>query len=153
MKKIGLIITFVFLGWIVQLCAQIPPPYPIPSYNVPVNGTATFQETITDPNSPPAARGERVLIVRVKGSSSSLATIWVYSLDGQDRLGPFYAYGGETVSVPIDEREWGVIVQCEDPIEVDVWIEWEAKVVWKNNSVHNPSIDLTIQKLGKNNFD
>jgi hypothetical protein len=63
------------------------------------------------------------MVVKVKGSSSSVATVWVYSLDLQDIIGPYTVYGGETIYVDIDEREWGVIVQSEDHVEVDVWIE------------------------------
>jgi len=37
-------------------------------------------------------------------------------------LGPSTVYAGETLDVPIDERDWGVIVQTSYEIQVDVWV-------------------------------
>ncbi len=44
-----------------------------------------------------------------------------------DILGPYIMHGGETLMVEIDSREWGVIVQSEDHITVDVWISEATK--------------------------
>jgi len=119
MKKLNLLILFTIIWGTIQLNAENP----IPSYNVVVNHNENFQETIGDLQRLILVKAQRALNVKIKGSSSSMATIWAYSLDGQDRLGPYYAYGGETVSIPIDDRPWGVTVQSDDPIIVDVWIE------------------------------
>jgi len=94
--------------------------YPIPSYNVSVRSRADFQE-----KNP--AKGRRVMNIKVqcvggKNLGTCQATVWVYSLDGQTILGPYTVYGGEILSVPIDDREWGVYVESDDEITVDVWI-------------------------------
>jgi hypothetical protein len=128
MKKIFLLVLFAISGGITQLSAQIPIPFPIPSYDVHVNSISDFHEYMMNPYFPSLnSKGERVLVVKVKGLSSNIATIWVYSLDGLDRIGPFYVHGGEMIRVPIDNREWGTSVECEDPVDVDIWIDWEAK--------------------------
>ena len=119
MKKLYLLILFTIILGTIHMNAENP----IPSYNAVVNHNETFQETSGDLQSMILVKAERALNVKIKGSSSSMATIWAYSLDGLDRLGPYYAFGGETVSIPIDDRPWGVTVQSDDPIVVDVWIE------------------------------
>ena len=110
--------------------------YPIPSYNVTVISKATFQESQVStggsslnnngPVSAPMAKREMDVKVNCSGTSSDgscQATVLVYSLDGQTVLGPYIVYGGDILSVPIDDRDWGVLVTTEDDITVDVWIE------------------------------
>ena len=116
MKNLFLVVTFILM-----LCGfqQTHAQQPIPSYNVSVKTRANFQES-------QPSRGKRNMNIKVQCSGISLAptcqaTIWVYSLDGQTIFGPFTVSGGETLSVPIDGREWGVFVQTEDTITVDVW--------------------------------
>jgi hypothetical protein len=111
--------------------------YPIPSYNVNVTSWANFQEpqlssevsiqksSNSDYVISPMAKRDMNVQVNCCGFSSCdscQATVWVYSLDGQTILGPFTVYGGDVLSVPIDDRDWGVIVSTEDDITVDVWI-------------------------------
>jgi hypothetical protein len=36
---------------------------------------------------------------------------------------PFLVSRGQTLVLDIDESEWGVLVECEDEITVDVWID------------------------------
>ncbi|MCX6278497.1 MAG: hypothetical protein NT004_10405, partial [Bacteroidetes bacterium] len=57
------------------------------------------------------------------GGGNCGATVWIYSLDGLDVLGPFSVLCSETLVTAIDERAWGVLVQSNDDIVVDVWIE------------------------------
>jgi hypothetical protein len=64
----------------------------------------------------------KVQCVGGKNLGTCQATVCVYSLDGQTILGPYTVYGGEILSVPIDDREWGVYVESDDEITVDVWI-------------------------------
>ena len=106
-----------------QVSAQVTKPYPIPSFNVTVTDPAAFQET-----GPAATRAKRIMNVQVKPKSiadtgSCGATIYIYSLDHETILGPYYVNCGETLTVPIDEREWGVVVTADVPVEVSVWIE------------------------------
>lgn len=100
------------------------PTYPIPSYNVKVNSYANFREKNTGPNSKDTKERRRVYvqIKSVSGTRGCQATVWIYSLDYTTVLGPFTVACGETHSEDIDEREWGVLVESEDEIIVNVWI-------------------------------
>jgi hypothetical protein len=107
--------------------AKTGPIYPIPSYNIPVaSGHALFQKRrhvvsldITREN-----REVNFKIIRpLPGLSDCHSQVWIYSLDGVDTLGPYMVQCGETLTVEIDEREWGVLVETESDILVDVWIE------------------------------
>ena len=114
---------FLILAFTSQVSAQIAKPYPIPSYNVIVTDPAAFQETGTS-----ATKAKKDVIIQVKpgnaaDSGSCGASVIIYSLDHQTILGPYFVSCGETVTVPIDEREWGVIVTADIPVEVSVWIE------------------------------
>ena len=116
---------FLILAFAGQVSAQITKPYPIPSYNVIVTDPAAFEETVT-----PATKAKRNVIINVKpgiasDSGSCGASVIVYSLDLQTILGPYFVSCGETLTVPIDEREWGVIVTADIPVEVSIWIEEE----------------------------
>jgi len=74
----------------------------------------------------PMAKREMDVRVNCSGVSSNgkcQATVWVYSLDGETILGPYTVNGGDVLSVPIDDRDWGVLVSTDDDITVDVWIE------------------------------
>lgn len=120
MKHILFVITFMLVFSEFQnVFAQ----YPIPSNNVSVRERANFQES-------QPARGKRKMNVWVQCSGSSFAgtcqaTVWIYSLDGQTILGPFTVNGGETLSVQIDDRAWGVYMQTDNNIIVDVWTSTE----------------------------
>ena len=104
--------------------------YPIPSYKVPVSRKANFQE-----NQVPGILemdtliyGKRTIVVHAENAESNMgecsATIWVYSLDGKTRLGPYTVNCGETLYVDIDDRDWGVYVQSNDQVIISVWIEY-----------------------------
>ncbi len=101
---------------------------PIPSYNVLVNGVEDFQEELQGTQEAGSSKGKRLLKTTVKrssGKSSCEASALVYSLDKRDVLGPYTVNCEETLSVEIDERTWGVLVQSDDHVYVDVWIEEE----------------------------
>lgn len=122
-KKLLPVVLLFFLCGFQQAFSQ----FPIPSYNVTVTSKANFQETQTSIGLVASPMAKRTMNIKINcaGISSNgtcQATVWVYSLDGQTILGPFTAYGGEVLSVPIDGRAWGVIVSTEDDITVDVWI-------------------------------
>jgi hypothetical protein len=104
MKKILINPTLFLLTGLYTLKAQNP----IPSYNVPVNCRANFQEQRPGSVQLDNSRQPRKIIVRTTGSSSGplacTATMWIYSLDGLNVLGRYTMYGGETITVEIDER-------------------------------------------------
>ena len=125
--------TILLLG-LLLFCAfeQTFSQYPIPSYNVTVKSKANFQESKVSGTSDniqtnsPLAKRDMEIKVNCSGLNSlgtCTATIWVYSLDGLTVLGPYTVEGGQGISVPIDYREWGVIVESDDNVAVDVWIE------------------------------
>ena len=99
--------------------------YPIPSWQVTVHEKATFQEQQANACEMPLAKRTLHVHVSCVGSiaDNCSATVWVYSLDGSDMLGPFTVNGGETIDVEIDDREWGTLVQSDSPVNVDVWID------------------------------
>lgn len=96
---------------------------PIPSFNIPVYLIANFQEGLKDAH----PKGKKK--IKVLGSCGSVnkttcqATVYAYSLDLQTILGPYTLNEGQTLSIDIDEREWGVLVQSDDHMTVSVWIE------------------------------
>jgi len=99
------------------------PVYPIPSYNVAVNGYANFKNNLQSQRNPVRAKQELNIQIRSSsGTHNCTATVWVYSLDQTTVLGPYTVTCGQTLSVPIDERQWGVLVESEEEVIVDVWI-------------------------------
>ncbi|MCX6278572.1 MAG: hypothetical protein NT004_10790 [Bacteroidetes bacterium] len=127
MKKFPFVfLLFTLMSVFVQ--GQITKPVTIPSFRVPVDsGTvALFRETTANGHTKSILE-KRDVHVKITDQSSGGgncgATVWIYSLDGLDVLGPYTAPCGETLVVEIDERAWGVLVQSIDDIVVDVWIE------------------------------
>ena len=115
-------ILIIGLGLINVLQAQNP----IPSYNILVDQMANFQENVKANQIKKSNKGERTLKVVVKRKTDQdlcQAIVKVYSLDEQDVLGPYNVVCEELLSVEIDEREWGVMVQSDDNVYADVWIE------------------------------
>jgi hypothetical protein len=135
MKKIAFLIVFILLCCTIQ---QAFCQYPIPSYNVQVTGWAVFKDGGIIPGSNNvinlnknrifSSLAKRTMDIKFNCPGTTLmgncqATVWVYSLDGTTILGPFYVNGGDVLSVPIDDRDWGVVVKSDDDVSVDVWIE------------------------------
>lgn len=125
MKKIFFIsiILVAFIG-IIRAYSQVMPIYPIPSFNIRVNGYANFREDYHSENSK-QSKAKREVDVQVKsvtGTGNCNATVWIYSLDHTTLLGPFAVNCDEILVTPIDDREWGVLVESEEDIIVDVWI-------------------------------
>lgn len=109
-----------------NIYSQNFPVYPIPSYNIQVDGYADFmnQFSTAQKNN---NKAKRDVIVHLKSaaepSQPCQATVWVYSLDLTTILGPYSLSCGNELRVEIDEREWGVFVESDDEVIVDVWIE------------------------------
>ena len=126
MMKTRFTFTLLLMSLCLTVFSQNIPVYPIPSYNITVESVARFIPTGTrNLTSLHQDREKRTQHITVRGSVGSYATVWVYSLDGLDTLGPYTVYAGETLDVEIDEREWGVLVQTTYEIQVDVWITGE----------------------------
>ena len=122
MKKI-LFVLVLFNVFSLSMNAQ----YPIPSFKIPVYPKATFEETHN--SFPPADNvlEKRDIHVRstcgVSDNVECTALVWVYSLDGQTVLGPYTLHCNETLIIGIDCREWGVLVETNCEMTIDVWTE------------------------------
>lgn len=126
MKTLSSILLFMFLLSVnYEMRAQIPI-FPIPSYNVHLIGISEFNELSHSSGSKINEKKKKE--GNVKGHPCGLDTLdcsftaYFYSIDGQSRLGPYTVQCGETLTVPLDDREWGVIVISDMVICVDVWI-------------------------------
>ena len=103
------------------------PTYPIPSYNILLDGSANFRNLLTQKDTSNNCKEKRDIHIHLKstviGNTDCRATVWVYTLDQSTILGPYQIACDQTLTVPIDEREWGVIVQTDDEVLVDVWFD------------------------------
>jgi hypothetical protein len=143
-----LLISFILAGTLGNYngIAQGVPVYPIPSYNVLVDGNATFRESVHKPGFN-KSKQKRVIHVSIKpknGTQLCQATVWIYTLDQSAVLGPFTVNCGETLTVEIDDREWGVLVESEEEIITDVWItigDSKAAASSKSEATTRPGSD------------
>jgi hypothetical protein len=102
---------------------QTIPVYPIPSTNVGVDGLADFENLLsTFQNNSKELRKVHIHFISASPEQGCEATVIVYSLDGTTYLGPFTVSCGQTLDVNIDERDWGVMVDSDVKLLVDVWI-------------------------------
>jgi hypothetical protein len=138
MKKL-ILLFMCFWGIVVNNYAQ----YPIPSYNVLVFPKATFkQSAITPALQKEAPMAKRIIVIHVDqtipDSGTNVVTVYVYSLDGETVLGPYYLTGNSTIYVEIDDRDWGVLVELQEKVYVSVWIDVYT-------SIFNLNIDRPLQ--------
>ena len=126
MTMIAIILLMLLSFGFSNIYSQDFPVYPIPSYNITVDGYADFMNQISTPQQN-NDKGIRRVIIHLKSafepSLPCQATVWVYSLDLTTVLGPYSLVCGDELPVQIDERDWGVFVETEDKVIVDVWIE------------------------------
>jgi hypothetical protein len=127
MKKITGIALFIFMLSCNDAKSQGVPVYPIPSYNIEVNGYANFTQNTLNPGQlrvQPMEKVEmNVIIKSSSGSTDTQATVWVYSLDSKTVLGPFTVSSDQPLQVSIDISEsWGVLVDTDEDLLVSVWM-------------------------------
>ena len=132
-------LILISFGCSFQAYSQNCPRYPIPSYNVPVDGVADFsnQSSVSQKSSSLEKRSlsspenKRDIIIRISSATtpgqSCQARVWVYSLDLTTVLGPYYLSCRDEISVEIDDRQWGVMVDSQDTVVMDVWMDDEGK--------------------------
>jgi len=97
--------------------------YPIPSYEVEVNGFANFRES-SSPNSfviPAGRRDINVIITSSYPHGNAQATVWFYSLDSLEIMGPFSISEYEILTESIDFKTWGALVESDEDILASVW--------------------------------
>ena len=116
-KSILLSVILIFLG------STIVSGYnPIPSYDVPICHKANFLEKQgSEKSKKPDTKGRRQMNIRTVAYPTVTTTIWIYSIDGKDVLGPFEQIGSGLITREIDDREWGVYVESDGHAVVDIW--------------------------------
>ena len=121
MKTLFAFLVVVFLGTTMPLQAARP----IPSYKAPVTHRANFEEKHHKDGDKMDPKGKRNMIIvsNVIGPAKLPMTIWVYSLDGKEILGPYTIIGSGELVVPIDGRPWGIVVEFEGKATVSVWTD------------------------------
>jgi len=120
MKKIIFLTTVFLLAGITTLWAIKP----IPSYNVPIFRQQTFVEKRTSQD--PSPKGKRDMNVKSTVTSTNkptptLVVVYIFSMDGRDVMGPYTLVNNQTLTVTVDEREWGVYAVSDDHVELSVW--------------------------------
>ena|ERR1035438_9992668 len=118
MKKTIATLLIVLVGTVLQMQASKP----IPSFQDLVARRANFTEKHHDQDSKPDPKKKRnmIIVCQVAGPNGAPIQIWVYSLDQKDVLGPYVLIDKGTLTVPIDDREWGVLVECDTKVYMSV---------------------------------
>ncbi len=130
MKKVLLISLFIWFSGLSQLFATNP----IPSYNVLVTGRANFQEKIKPISGNSLTDEKRQMNIQTStssptaGFSRSIIVVKVYRLDGSALKGPYYLICGQSLSVAIDDKTWGVDVVSEETSRESVWTSSDLTV-------------------------
>jgi hypothetical protein len=125
MKKLVLISVIIFLSGINFLMAQDHNQLtvlPIPSFGVQVKGAAAFQELS---NAGAGTRERREINIQTSSTSHGMTTgdalVLVYKVQGYVVVGRYYVAFGETLTVPVDNEEYGVGIQSTSEATVNVW--------------------------------
>jgi len=146
MKKILLLTAVFFFAQIAYVLAYMP----IPAYKVPVGHHQNFVEKPGGKKGDHDPKAKRDMHVQssVTSGKPTLAIIWVYSLDGQDILGPFYLLSGQSIDVPIDARDWGVYVQSDDHVIISVWVSYGDGSTYNQLPNENQSFQNALLPAG-----
>ncbi len=127
MKKIILIVAFILFTGLNGLLAQRLYFNPIPSFNCPVTAesTAAFKELKTHPQG--TNREKRDMDVIISSSSTSIfsifANVWIVKENENIVLGPYQIFENETLTVPIDNGRWGVVIRSDWNVTASVWTD------------------------------
>ena len=121
MKKIILLSVVIYFTCLCGLHAQVI--NPIPSFAFPI----TTHQTVFGELKASNGKEKRDMDVEIStashGSTPISATVWVVKKNGNTVRGPFTIYPGDLLSVPIDNGKWGVIVNCDWSVLVNVWVD------------------------------
>jgi len=124
MKKLLYLTLFCFIAQINIVLAE----QPIPAKHFPIHHMANFCEqnngTSRNPFLVKSTKEKRDMEIQASTATSGpkvAVIVYVYSEDLQDIEGPFTVDSGDNLSVPIDDRDWGVVVISDDHVYVDVW--------------------------------
>jgi len=126
MKK-SLLITFVLL---IAGSLQLFPAKPIPSFDVKMTVRANFQEKHIGQTGKEKRQMniETSTATPVWGTNENPpggdAIVYLYKLNGSKVLGPFEISNDDVLTVPIDNSEWGVVIEMTKPgpsVLASVW--------------------------------
>jgi len=124
MKKLSIILLLVLLGNLASFGDGAIKQYPIPSFGQKIIGTSAFAESATAPGNDHYKRQMNVQSTTISPKVGECTiTAWLIANGGLNVLGPFTVDCGETLSVPIDNQRWSVVIQSDYPVSVDVWID------------------------------
>jgi hypothetical protein len=129
MKKIILIVVFIFLAGINIMVAQKGRTQPIPSFDYKLHKDVTeFVESKKSFNPPVNPKEKREMEIVISSSSTSpfdvFATIWLVKKRTNIVKGPYTIYLDQQFSKTIDNGEWGVVMSCDfEHIKTSVWID------------------------------
>jgi hypothetical protein len=102
---------------------------PIPSFNIPISEKTYFLEDHSGFTNSGNNQDEKrdMNISNGSGNSDNFGTstivIYIYRLDNKKASGPYRVAYGQTISIPIDNQEWGVTMDPTSPTLVSVWID------------------------------
>ena len=128
-KLLFIIILGIYAGMIAGFSQGITI-YPIPSSGVEVNGFANFQETGTGMSllNPQGKRAINVMVTTsYPGHQKVQATVWFYSLDSLEMMGPYTTMENDILSESIDFKAWGALIESDDDVLVSVWIGGDSQ--------------------------
>lgn len=124
MKKLLYLILFLFLAQITVVHAE----QPIPSFKFRLYRMANFREHNQGGSHNPftlaGTKGKRDLNIMATSTTSTptgQAVVYIYSSDYKTIIGPLTITAGETITVPVDDRDWGVFVISDDHLYIDVF--------------------------------
>ncbi|MGE5424936.1 MAG: hypothetical protein ACM3N9_06210 [Syntrophothermus sp.] len=96
--------------------------YPIPSFHAEVKGKAVFKGNLSVQDK------KRTINVRItkmgatdEGETSPFAMVTIATTDLRTVLGPYKLLYFDVLTVVIDDREWGVLIDSQEPVYADVW--------------------------------
>ena len=105
--------------------------FPIPSFNVPVTGKALFVSTgtinINGTSQSLIAEKRDVNVTNEGGGNGPIGGYLMFFVTCATQpivLGPYTVAAGQTISVPIDDGQWGVAIGTSQTTPVSVWIDY-----------------------------
>ena len=101
---------------------------PIPSFNFQLKKNANFQETNFGTGHSDLSKDRRDMNVsndspggNKPGTGSGWISVMIYRLDHSIVRGPFFIRAGETLTIPIDGKPWGVFAHSPHKTIISVW--------------------------------
>ena len=125
MKKVLFFTAFILFAGLNSLLAQSVLIHPIPTYNCPlVEMNTGFEEM---PLHATPGKEKRDMEIEITSSSTWFSAVYakVYLVKQSTGYtkGPYFVYLNQTLSIPIDNEQWGVLIRCNWQVSASVWID------------------------------